>query len=352
MFSHALLDSKVTSYQPQDFDFDLPQSLIARYPLPDRSASRLLCVDKQKGAITDAQFAQLPDLLQSNDLLIFNNTKVIPARLYGVKASGGKVECLLERILDSQRALVHLRASKSLRVGSQLFFSGCISATVLARRDDLFELEFSREKPLLEWLQQYGEIPLPPYLEREPEESDRERYQTVYAQHEGAVAAPTAGLHFDEALLQRLVHQKIPMEYLTLHVGAGTFQPIKVDLLEKHVMHTERMEVPISVCEAVYACKARGGRVIAVGTTVVRALESAARHGSLEPYQGETNIFIYPGYSFQVVDALITNFHLPRSTLLMLVCALGGYEPLMKAYQHAIAQEYRFYSYGDAMFIS
>lgn len=338
-------------YRTQDFDFALPDELIARYPLAQRSASRLLCVDRQKTVIEDAKFADFVDFLKPNDLLIFNNTKVIAARLHGIKESGGKVECLVERILDAHRALVHLRASKSPKVGAQLLFAGKIKATVLGRKDNLFEVEFVPTKTVLEWLQLYGEIPLPPYMERAPDESDKERYQTVYAKHEGAVAAPTAGLHFDEELMRQLVDKKIITQYVTLHVGAGTFQPVKVDSLEKHIMHSEYMELSQTVCDAVAECKARGGRVISVGTTVVRALETAAKNGKLEPYQGETNIFIYPGFNFKVVDALLTNFHLPQSTLLMLVCAFAGYELMMHAYQHAVAEHYRFFSYGDAMFI-
>lgn len=338
-------------YRTQDFDFLLPEGLIARYPLPQRSASRLLCVDRQKDLIQDAKFTDFVNFLKPNDLLIFNNTKVIAARLYGIKESGGRVECLVERILDADRALVHLRASKSPKVGAQLLLANEIKVTVLGRKDNLFEVEFASTKTVLEWLQLYGEIPLPPYMERAPDESDKERYQTVYAKHEGAVAAPTAGLHFDEKLMQQLADKKIATEYITLHVGAGTFQPVKVDSLEKHIMHSEYMELSSEVCEAVSNCKARGGRVIAIGTTVARTLETAAKNGKLEPYQGETNIFIYPGFKFKVVDALFTNFHLPQSTLLMLVCAFASYELMMRTYQHAVAEQYRFFSYGDAMFI-
>ncbi len=340
------------NFSTKDFDFFLPNELIARYPLAERAASRLLCVDSKAQAIRDGQFLEILDLVNEKDLLIFNNTKVIPARLYGLKASGGKVECLIERVLNTHQALVHLRASKAPKEHSLIIFADAVEALVLGRQDNLYILEFKSDTPLLELLEQYGEVPLPPYLDRKAEFSDKERYQTVYAQHEGSVAAPTAGLHFDLNIMQNLKVKSIPMEYVTLHVGAGTFQPVKVDDVTQHIMHSEMMEVSESVCAAVQACKARGGRVIAIGTTTVRALESAAARGELQAYQGDTQIFIYPGYQFKVVDALLTNFHLPQSTLLMLVSALSGYELMMHAYQHAVAQRYRFFSYGDAMLIT
>jgi len=341
----------MSHYQTKDFSFELPKSLVARYPLPERAASRLLCVNKEAHTIQDASFKDLLDFLASKDLLIFNNTKVIPARLEGVKASGGKIEALIERILSPHRALAHVRASKSPKPGSVLYFADDIAVMVVGRQDNLFELEFPTSKTVLEWLELYGEIPLPPYMDRPAENSDKARYQTVYAEHEGAVAAPTAGLHFDEKILKALADKKIEMQYVTLHVGAGTFQPVKAERLEDHLMHSEWMDLSPAVCEAIKACKQRGGRVVAIGTTVVRVLETAAKTGTLKAYQGETNIFIYPGFQFKVIDALLTNFHLPQSTLLMLVCALGSFELMMQAYHHAVEQHYRFFSYGDAMFI-
>ena len=340
------------SLSAQDFDFALPDSLIARYPAEHRSGSRLLCVDRETKTLSDELFPQFLDHLNERDLLIFNNTKVIPARLYGTKRSGGKIECLVERILKPKQALVHLRASKSPKEGSSLIFADGVEALVVGRKENLFILEFSGLLTLLDYLEKNGEVPLPPYLDRKAEMSDKERYQTVYARHEGAVAAPTAGLHFDEEIMQKLLQKNIAIEYVTLHVGAGTFQPVKVENVEQHVMHSEMMEVSTSVCEAIKACKQRGGRVIAIGTTVVRALETAAaKTNLLEPYHGETSIFIYPGFTFKVVDALLTNFHLPQSTLLMLVSAFAGKEFMRQAYEHAVAQKYRFFSYGDAMLI-
>lgn len=334
-----------------DFHFDLPPALIAQYPSPDRGASRLLCLDGADARIEDRRFADLPGLLRPGDLLVFNDTRVIPARLFGVKDSGGRVEVLVERLLDEQRVLAHVRASKSPRPGSYLRLEDHVNARVIGRQGALYELTFEDPRPVLEVLRAHGRIPLPPYIEREAGGLDCERYQTVYARREGAVAAPTAGLHFDETMLQGLAAQGVVQAYVTLHVGAGTFQPVRSDEIDAHHMHSEYVEIPAATCAALAAVRARGGRVIGVGTTVVRALETAARGGQLAPFAGDTDIFIRPGYRFRCIDGLITNFHLPESTLLMLVCAFGGYETVMAAYRHAVAQGYRFFSYGDAMFV-
>ncbi len=333
----------------QDFHFDLPPELIAQVPASERGASRLLLLDGADGALRDLQFRDLPGLLRRGDLLVFNDTRVIPARLFGQKESGGKVEVLVERIVDRHHALAHVRASKSPKAGSWLSLEGAVEAEVSGRSGDLFQLRFV--EPVLEMLKQYGRMPLPPYIEREADGADAERYQTVYARREGAVAAPTAGLHFDDAMLAQLDTLGVERAFVTLHVGAGTFQPVRVDDIRDHIMHHEYLEVPPETCAAIAAARARGGRVVAVGTTVVRSLESAARTGELQPFQGETDIFIYPGYRFRVVDALVTNFHLPESTLLMLVSAFAGYDQTMNAYRHAVARCYRFFSYGDAMFV-
>jgi S-adenosylmethionine:tRNA ribosyltransferase-isomerase len=335
--------------QRSDFHFELPAELIAQRPADNRGDSRLLLLDGATGELSDRQFSHLPELLQPGDLLIFNDTRVIPARLYGAKVSGGKVEVLVERILEDHKVVAHLRASKSPKPGSWLVLENDIDVKVLGRYEELFELQFPG--PVLELLERYGRMPLPPYIEREAAESDSERYQTVYANRPGAVAAPTAGLHFDEAMLQHLEQSGVEKAWVTLHVGAGTFQPVRADDIRDHVMHSEYVEVPPETVEAVRWTRQRGGRVVAVGTTVVRSLESAARLGELEPFKGETDIFIYPGYRFRVVDALITNFHLPESTLLMLVSAFAGYAETLTAYRHAVAQRYRFFSYGDAMFV-
>lgn len=332
-----------------DFQFDLPDELIARYPLTERSASRLLVLNGLEGALQHRHFAELPEFLQPGDLLVFNNTKVIPARLFAQKETGGKVEVLVERVLDEQRVLAHVRASKAPKAGSRLLLESG-NALMLARHDALFELEF--DQPVLPLLERIGHMPLPPYIDRADELSDRERYQTVYAECAGAVAAPTAGLHFDAAMLAALADMGVETAFVTLHVGAGTFQPVRVEQIEEHQMHHEWLEVDQSVVDAVSACKTRGGRVIAVGTTSVRSLETAARSGTLQAFSGDTDIFIYPGRSFNVVDALVTNFHLPESTLLMLVSAFAGYSATMAAYQQAVAAQYRFFSYGDAMFIT
>lgn len=335
-----------------DFSYELPEDLIAQYPLPERGASRLLCLEGQTGAIRDRYFSALPELLSPGDLLVFNDTQVIAARLLGVKESGGRVEVLVERVLDEHRVLAHVRASKAPKPGGRLVLEERVPVTTLGRQDDLFELRFETSEPVQRVLEQVGRIPLPPYIQRSAEVGDRDRYQTVYARRPGAVAAPTAGLHFDHAMLERLTAMGVETAFVTLHVGAGTFQPVRVDDIERHVMHAERVEVGEAVCEKVRATRARGGRVVAVGTTAVRSLESACQGGAIAPFAGETQLFIYPGYRFRCVDALITNFHLPESTLLMLVCAFGGYEQVMAAYRHAVAERYRFFSYGDAMFIT
>lgn len=337
--------------QLSDFDYDLPPELIARYPLDKRSASRLLCLDKQSGVITHRQFIDLPELISPNDLFVCNNTEVIPARLFGTKETGGRIEMLVERILDQHRVLAHIRASKSPKPQTVLSFADNIRFEVLGRVDDLFELRCLDERPVLHVLEAIGEIPLPHYFRRAPEESDKTRYQTIYAEHKGSVAAPTAGLHFDHELFQVLKKKGIGIAYVTLHIGAGTFAPVRVDDITQHKMHSEHVEVSASVCEQIKATRARGGRVIAVGTTAARSLETASLSGDLKPFSGDTDIFIYPGFTFKCVDALVTNLHLPGSTLLMLVSALGGYENIMHAYHEAISERYRFFSYGDAMLI-
>ncbi|MFA7095219.1 MAG: tRNA preQ1(34) S-adenosylmethionine ribosyltransferase-isomerase QueA [Gammaproteobacteria bacterium] len=335
-----------------DFSYELPDDLIAQYPLPERGASRLLCLEGQTGTIRDRYFSALPELLRPGDLLVFNDTRVIAARLLGVKESGGRVEVLVERVLDEHRVLAHVRASKAPKPGGRLVLEERVPVTTLGRHDDLFELRFETSEPVLRVLEQVGRIPLPPYIQRSAEAGDSDRYQTVYASRPGAVAAPTAGLHFDRSMLERLAAMGVDTAFVTLHVGAGTFQPVRVDDIERHVMHAERVEVGAAVCEKVRAARARGGRVVAVGTTAVRSLESACQGGAIAPFAGETRLFIYPGYRFRCVDALVTNFHLPESTLLMLVCAFGGYEQVMAAYRHAVTERYRFFSYGDAMFVT
>lgn len=336
--------------QVADFHFQLPDALIARHPLAERRASRLLVLDGETGELSHRNFADLLEHVRSGDLMVFNNTRVIPARLFGQKATGGKLEILVERVLGSRSVLAHIRSSKSPKAGSKILLEGGGEAEMIARHDALFELEFDED--VLPLLERIGHMPLPPYIDRADDAADRERYQTVYAQRAGAVAAPTAGLHFDEALLQTLREAGVETAYVTLHVGAGTFQPVRVERIEEHHMHREWLEVTQDVVDAVAACRARGGRVIAVGTTSVRSLETAARDGELRPFSGDTDIFIYPGKTFHVVDALVTNFHLPESTLLMLVSAFAGYPETMAAYAEAVAQRYRFFSYGDAMFIT
>ena len=340
-----------------DFQFDLPDELIARYPMPERSASRLLMLDGNTGDTKQGQFRDILDLLQPGDLLVFNNTRVIPARMFGQKASGGKLEILVERILDDHSVLAHVRASKAPKAGTQILLDKGYSAEMVARHDALFELHFAGDLPVLDILNQIGHMPLPPYIDRPDENSDKERYQTVYNERPGAVAAPTAGLHFDEPLLAALREKGVDFAYVTLHVGAGTFQPVRVERLEDHQMHSEYAEVPADVVEKINATRERGGRIVAVGTTSVRSLETAAQASlkagkTLSPFFGDTSIFIYPGYQYQLVDTLITNFHLPGSTLIMLVSAFAGYENVMRAYQEAVISGYRFFSYGDAMFIT
>lgn len=338
--------------QRSDFHFKLPDELIARYPSASRTDCRLLCVDGSSGILSHERFPALIDRLAPGDVMVFNDTRVIPARLFGEKATGGKVEMLLERPLDTHRALVHLRSSKSPKPGTSLHFEGGIEALVEGRREALFELRFLGDTPLIALLEKHGHMPLPPYITREDELSDRERYQTVYARREGAVAAPTAGLHFDDAIMKQLADKGIETAFVTLHVGAGTFQPVRADDIKEHVMHSEWLEVSEQACQVVNAAKARGNRVIAVGTTSVRCLETATHDGQLTPYRGDTDIFIYPGYEWRCVDALITNFHLPESTLLMLVCAFAGYETTLAAYRDAVNERYQFFSYGDAMFLT
>ncbi|EKM6427369.1 tRNA preQ1(34) S-adenosylmethionine ribosyltransferase-isomerase QueA [Cronobacter sakazakii] len=340
-----------------DFSFELPESLIAHYPQAQRSACRLLSLDGPTGDLTHGTFTDLLDKLNPGDLLVFNNTRVIPARLFGRKASGGKIEVLVERMLDDHRVLAHIRASKAPKPGAELLLGDdeSVNATMTARHDALFEVQFNDARPVLDILNSIGHMPLPPYIERPDEEADRELYQTVYSQKPGAVAAPTAGLHFDEPLLERLRAKGIEMAFVTLHVGAGTFQPVRVESIEDHVMHSEYAEVPQEVVDAVLAAKARGNKVVAVGTTSVRSLESAAQatqDALIAPFFGDTQIFIYPGYQYKVIDALVTNFHLPESTLIMLVSAFAGYKHTMNAYREAVKAEYRFFSYGDAMYIT
>jgi S-adenosylmethionine:tRNA ribosyltransferase-isomerase len=333
-----------------DFSFELPDSLIARHPLAERHGSRLLVLDGPSGALEHRQFIDLLGYLRPGDLMVFNNTRVIPARVFGQKASGGKLEILVERVLDTHSVLAHVRSSKSPKPGSKILIDGGGEAEMVARHDALFELRFNED--VLSLLDRVGHMPLPPYIDRPDEGADRERYQTVYAERSGAVAAPTAGLHFDEQILEQIKAKGVETAFVTLHVGAGTFQPVRVEKLEDHHMHKEWLEVSQAVVDAVKACKARGGRVIAVGTTSVRSLESAARSGELKPFSGDTDIFIFPGRPFHVVDALVTNFHLPESTLLMLVSAFAGYRETIAAYKAAVDNAYRFFSYGDAMFIT
>jgi S-adenosylmethionine:tRNA ribosyltransferase-isomerase len=334
-----------------DFHFDLPQELIAQRPAAERSASRLLTLDGESGRCRDLKFRDFPSLLEPQDLLVFNDTRVIPARLFGTKASGGRVEILLERALTAKTALAHVRASKGLRDGATVQLAAGQSARLLGREDELFRLEFSCD--VLEFFETHGEIPLPPYIGRAAEPTDRERYQTVYARIAGAIAAPTAGLHFDAAIFDALKARNMRLAFVTLHVGAGTFAPVRAANIDSHQMHEEYLEVPEAACAAINATRAAGGRVIAVGTTVVRSLETAAAAAQpLAPYRGSTRIFIRPGHAFRVVDALLTNFHLPESTLLMLCAAFAGREALLSAYAHAVQARYRFFSYGDAMFLT
>ncbi len=338
--------------QTSDFHFDLPPTLIAQRPKRERSASRLLSLDGVTGAITDRTFRQLGELLRPGDLLVVNDTRVIPARLFGRKASGGRVEMLIERVLDGHRALALIRASKSPRLGARLILDGDVEVSVVGRLGELFELAFPETEPVIVLLGRIGHVPLPPYIERPDDKGDLERYQTVFGTTPGAVAAPTAGLHFDRPLLAHLAERGVLQARVTLHVGSGTFQPLRNARVESHQMHAERVVVPPETVALATQVKAQGGRIVAVGTTAVRSLETAAVKGHLEPFDGETRLFIYPGYDFRVVDALVTNFHLPESSLIILVAAFAGYENVMGAYRHAVAAGYRFFSYGDAMFVT
>lgn len=334
------------------FNYDLPERLIAQTPLARRNASRLLCMNRDSGQLIDRQFTDFIDLINADDLLVFNDTKVIPARLFGQKTSGGKVEILLERMVDAHHAIAHVRASKTPKAGAIIELAEGFRCEVQGRVDDLFALKFQGEDDILSILEKIGHIPLPPYISRADDENDTNRYQTVFAKQAGAVAAPTAGLHFDNALMANIKDKGIATAFVTLHVGSGTFQPVRVENLAEHRMHKEYFSVPSDTVIAVQQARARGGRVIAIGTTAVRALESASQSGELQASFGDTQLFIIPSYQFKSVDALLTNFHLPESTLLMLVSAFAGYQATRHAYQHAIAHSYRFFSYGDAMFLS
>ena len=338
--------------QVSDFDYELPSHLIAKHPTPVRSASRLMHLDAATGNISHYQFSDLPDLLDADDLLVFNNTRVIPARLYGKKETGGRVEILIERILDAHSVKAQVRSSKSPLPGREIVLdNSSVKVQVKGRDGPFFELVFPKPG-VTQITNELGHVPLPPYIDRDDELADRERYQTIYASRDGAVAAPTSGLHFDEALFVELKRKQVGRAEVTLHVGAGTFQPVRVDKVEDHQMHAEWLQVNQEVCSAVENCHAAGGRTVAVGTTSVRSLESASAAGALAPFEGDTNIFIYPGYEFRSVDAMITNFHLPESTLVMLVSAFAGKEYIKQAYNVAIQESYRFFSYGDAMLIT
>ena len=340
----------------QDFDYYLPPELIAHYPAAERRDSRLLVMEGRDGNVQHKRFPDIAQLVQAGDLLVLNNTKVIPARLYAHKASGGKVEILVERLLGKGAMLAHVKASKSPKPGSDLLLENGLTLQVAARRDALFELRLDAGHDMLALLEGIGHMPLPPYIDRPDETEDKARYQTVYGVHEGAVAAPTAGLHFDEQMLADLQARGVQLAYVTLHIGAGTFQPLRVDDIDKHTMHAEFMRVSAELCEQVKRTKAAGRRVVAVGTTSVRSLETAALHAGenecIAPFEGDTDIFLYPGKTFRVVDALLTNFHLPESTLMMLVSAFAGHSRIMAAYEQAVNERYRFFSYGDAMFLT
>jgi S-adenosylmethionine:tRNA ribosyltransferase-isomerase len=338
--------------QRTDFTFDLPDNLIAQHPPTSRTSSKLLFIDPDTNKFKDLSFLEFPQLLNPKDLLVFNNTRVIPARIFGHKASGGKIEILLERILNQNQILAQIRASKTPKPNTDLYLDSDIKVTVLQQLDNFFKLEFHDKRSVYEILPEIGHIPLPPYIKRTDTPIDKERYQTIYASKLGAVAAPTAGLHFDTAMIKQIQNMGIETTFITLHVGAGTFSPIRVNDISQHTMHAEYLQVSQQVCEQIQATRARGGRVIAVGTTSVRALETATDNGIIKPYQGETRLFITPGYKFRSVDALLTNFHLPESTLLMLVSAFAGQKQVLAAYRHAVAQQYRFFSYGDAMFMN
>lgn len=337
----------------RDFDFYLPPELIAQFPTKQRTSSRILCLDGTHGKLADMMFADLPNYLRADDVVVFNDTRVIKARLFGKKSSGGKVEIMVERVLDDQHVLAVIRASHAPKSGTKLFLANAIPVTVMAREQEFYTLLFEHERTVIELLDQFGHLPLPPYISRSATQVDEARYQTIFAKNTGAVAAPTAGLHFDELMLTKLHEMGIVTTYVTLHVGAGTFQPVRTENIHDHRMHSESFYIPNETVSAIKHCKTKGGRVLAVGTTSLRALEASAakNHGELKPGHDETNIFITPGYRFHVIDRLLTNFHLPQSTLLMLVSAFGGMENIRRAYQHAITQRYRFFSYGDAMLI-
>jgi len=341
----------MATMKKSDFYYELPDELIAQQPLSERGASRLLCLDKSSDVIYDKQFSDFLELLHKDDLLVLNNTKVIPARLFGYKQTGGKVEILIERVLNEREVLAHMRSSKSPKAGALIELDEGFQCQVLGRVDDLFHIQFKGEQALADILERIGHMPLPPYIERADDVNDQTRYQTVFAKQSGAVAAPTAGLHFDDVMMEKIRAKGVAIAFVTLHVASGTFRPVKVENLDEHVMHKEYFDVPEETVVAVAHVKAHGGRVIAIGTTAMRSLESASRSGQLEASSGDTDLFITPGYQFKTVDAMLTNFHLPESTLLMLVSAFAGYERIKKVYQHAIAAKYRFFSYGDAMFI-
>ena len=333
-----------------DFDYELPPELIARYPTEKRSGARLMHLDASSGVINHLRFLDIVDLIDAEDLMIFNNTRVIPARFFGFRETGGKIEILLERVLSETSALAQIRASKSPKPGDTIFLDGEFEVKVLDREREFFRLEFPGG--VLAIAKQFGQIPLPPYLGRNDEPEDAERYQTIFASQPGAVAAPTAGLHFDREIFDKLSEKGVSCAELTLHVGAGTFQPVRVNSLADHQMHQELVRVGASVCSAVERCRSRKGRLIAVGTTSVRSLEAASQTGIVRPFEGDTDLFIRPGYQFQAVDAMVTNFHLPRSTLLILVSVFAGSDKIQRAYEEAIRESYRFFSYGDAMLIT
>lgn len=335
-----------------DFDYDLPHELIAKQPPAERDASRLLVMHRSNDMLKDCRFRDIVNWIEAGDCIVLNDTKVFPARLFANKDTGGKVEILAERIESRHMVKVQLRTNRTASVGTRLVLEDNISAEVVAREGDFFVLAFSADISALEIFQRYGHTPLPPYIERADNEQDQLRYQTVFADQIGAVAAPTAGLHFTQDILDQLSLAGVSIAKITLHVGAGTFKPVKVDAVSEHKMHAEFAHVSEQVCEQIKQTKSAGKRVYAIGTTCVRALETAAQNGTIEPFMGDTDIFIYPGYKFKVVDALLTNFHLPRSTLLMLISALAGRARVMRAYEHAVAQRYRFFSYGDAMLIT
>ena len=342
----------LTEMELSDFDYELPEGLIAQRPLPRRGASRMLVVDPQANSFRDRVFSDISEYLAEGDLLVLNDTRVVPARMHGHKASGGNIEIMAERIIDARHLLAQVRSSKAPKPASRLILEAGIQCTMLKREGPFFVLHQDSERTWLQLLEKHGHMPLPPYIQREDEVEDRERYQTVFARHPGAVAAPTAGLHLEQSLLDKLTQKGVKIGYVTLHVGAGTYQPVRVENIDEHVMHAERVLVSQQLCDAVERTRKSGNRVIAAGTTVVRSLETAAASGSLKPFEGDSRLFITPGFSFNIVDAMITNFHLPKSTLLMLVAAFAGRPLILDAYRHAVEQKYRFFSYGDAMYIS